>query len=99
SYQSISDPDRAKSRGDALAKPLAGPFLGCAGAGRLFRPPTPACRPAIILAARTAATLGLHAPAQRIHETNDFRGFALFRYLDLFARLFLLQQFFERLLI
>src|SRR5262249_46616307 len=99
SYPSISEPDRAKSRCGAFAKTLAGPLLACAGAGRFFRHPTPACRPAIILAARTAAALGLHAAAQRIHETNHFRGFALFRYLDLFARLFLLQQFFQRLVI
>src|SRR6516225_877229 len=43
--------------------------------------------------------IGSNYQAQRIHETNHFRGFALFRYLDLFARLFLLQQFFQRLLI
>jgi hypothetical protein len=49
--------------------------------------------------APTAATLRIYASAQRIHETDHFRRFALLRRFDLFAGLLLLKQLLQRIFV
>ena len=56
-------------------------------------------RPMRAFLAPTANALCVHASAQSIHETDDFRWLALSRRLDLLAGLLLLQQLLQRVFV
>src|SRR5262249_24520948 len=72
--------------------------LARAGACGFLRRPMRCCTP-LAFPAPTANALCVHASAQSIHETDDFRWLALSRRFDLLAGLLLLQQLLQRVFV